>query len=119
MPKSRSRPRPPRGRPRAPRSPVVAQPATGPRGRAERASAPALLWLSSKPVFVLPVLTVVLLVVGLAAPVGIGVPVLLVLAALVGWLSYLSWPVVRGVQRLLRMGTLALLVLAAVGRITT
>ena len=60
-----------------------------------------------------------LLVVGLAAPAVIGVPVLLLLAALVGWLSYLSWPVVRGVQRLLRVGTLALLVLAAAGRIST
>ena len=117
MPKSRSSRRPTGSQPRAPRRPTVAQPAPGARGRAERASAPALLWLSAKPVFVLPVLTVVLLVVGLAAPTVIGLPVLLLLAALVGWLSYLSWPVVHGVQRLLRLGTVALLLVAAVGRV--
>jgi len=59
----------------------------------------------------------VLLVVGLAAPAVIGVPVLLLLAALVGWLSYLSWPVVQGVQRLLRLGTVVLLLVAVVGRV--
>jgi len=93
-------------------------PARGVRGRAERTSAPVLLWLSSKPVFFLPVLTVALLVVGLAAPAAVGVPVLLLLAGLIGWLSYLSWPVVQGVQRLLRLGTMALLVLAVVGRVS-
>jgi len=117
VPKSRSSRRPTGSRPRATRRPVVAQPAPGARGRAERASAPALLWLSAKPAFVLPVLTVVLLVVGLAAPAVIGVPVLLLLAALVGWLSYLSWPVVQGVQRLLRLGTVVLLLVAVVGRV--
>ena len=119
MPKSRSSRRPPSGRPRPPRTPGGARPAPGVRGRAERASAPVLLWLSSKPVFVLPILTVALLVVGLAAPEAVGVPVLLLLAGLVGWLSYLSWPVVQGVQRLLRLGTVALLVLAVVGRVSS
>lgn len=118
MPKSRNRRRPAgRSRPRTSRPPVVAQPAPGLRGRAERASAPALLWLSSKPTFLLPVLTVVLLVVGLAAPAAVGVPVLLLLAGLVGWLSYLSWPVVRGVQRVLRVVTVGMLLAAAAGRL--
>lgn len=119
MPKSRKRSRPsPTARPRAARQPLVREPAPGVRGSVERASAPVLLWLSSKPVFLLPVLTVVLLVVGLAAPPAVGVPVLLLLAALVGVLSYLSWPVVQGVQRLLRVVTTGLLVLAAAGRLT-
>lgn len=80
-------------------------------------SAPVLLWLSSKPLFLLPVATVLLLVVGLAAPRAVGGPVLLLLAALVGWLSYLSWPAVVGVQRVLRIVTVALLLLAAAGRL--
>jgi len=65
---------------------------------------------------VLPVVTVALLVAGLAAPPAVGVPVLLLLALVVGWLSYLSWPVVVGVQRVLRLTTVALLLVAAVGR---
>jgi hypothetical protein len=119
VPKSRSRRRPAQSsRPRTTRPSVVAQPAPGVRGKAERASAPALLWLSSKPAFLLPLLTVVLLVVGLAAPTAVGVPVLLLLAALVGWLSYLSWPVVQGVQRALRLGTVGLVLAAVAGRLT-
>ena len=118
MPKSRRRPRPaPQARARAPREPLVPQPAPGRRGRAERRSAPALLWLSSKPTFLLPLLSVVLLLVGLAAPMAVGVPVLLVLAGLVGWLSYLSWPAVVGAQRVLRVVTVGLLLAVALGRL--
>ena len=117
MPKSRKRPAA-RSRPRPVRTPAVPHIAPGRRGTIERASAPALLWLSAKPTFTLPLLSVLLLVVGLAAPTAIGVPVLLVLAALVGWLSYLSWPVVQGVQRMLRLATIGLLVAAVLGRLT-
>lgn len=127
MPKSRNRRRSssnsrpksrPSGRARQPREPLVAQPAPGLRGQVERASAPALLRLSSLPAFVLPVLSVVLLVAGLAAPPGLGAPVLLLLIAVIAWLSYLSWPAVHGVQRLLRVGVVALLVVALVLRFT-
>ena len=120
MPKSRSR-RKPTPRPRAPRAarePLVKQPAPGLRGKVERASAPALLWLSSRPRFFLPVLSAALLIAGLAAPLAVGVPLLLLLAALVGWLSYLSWPVVTGVQRALRLGTVGLVLAAVVGRVS-
>jgi len=72
--------------------------------------------LSTLPTFVLPVLSVVLLVAGLAAPPVIGVPVLLLLIAIIAWLSYLSWPAVRGVQRLLRVAVVGLLVVALLGR---
>lgn len=117
MPKSRSRRPAGSSRPRTTRPPVVPQLAPGVRGRAERASAPALLWLSSKPVWLLPVVTVALLVAGLAGPRLPGAVVLLVLAALVGWLSYLSWPVVQGVQKVLRLTTVGLLLAAAAGRL--
>ncbi|MBC7372994.1 MAG: hypothetical protein H7323_03275 [Frankiales bacterium] len=74
--------------------------------------------MSVRPTFTLPLVSVLLLIVGLAAPTAIGVPVLLVLAALVWWLSYLSWPVVQGVQRLLRLATIGLLVAAVLGRLS-
>lgn len=120
MPKSRSRrkPTPPPRAPRAAREPLVQQPAPGLRGKVERASAPALVWLSSRPRFFLPVLSAALLIAGLASPTAVGVPLLLLLAALVGWLSYLSWPVVTGVQRALRLGTVGLVLAAAVGRVS-
>ena len=117
MPKSRRR-RPAGGsRPRPAGQPVFSRRALGTRGRVERASAPALLWLSSKPTFLLPVITVALLVVGLASSAPVGVPVLLLLALTVGWLSYVSWPAVVGVQRVLRVVTVGLLVAAALGRL--
>ena len=68
----------------------------------ERRSAPVLLWLSSRPRFVLPVLVAVLLIGGLAAPTAYALPLLLVLGVLLLWLSYLSWPALDGRARLLR-----------------
>ena len=94
------------------------QPAPGMRGEVERFSAPVLLWLSSRPRLFVPVLSAVLLIGGLAAPAGFGVPLLLLLVALVGWLSYLSWPVVTGVQRLLRLGTIGLVLAAVAGKLS-
>lgn len=94
------------------------EPAPGLRGRIERRSAPALLWFSSRPKVVLPALTVLLLLVGLVAPTPVGVPVLVVLALLIGWLSYLSWPVVGTAPRLLRAATVGLVLAAAAGRAT-
>lgn len=67
---------------------------------------------------VLPGLTVLLLLVGLAAPAVVGVPVLVLLALLIGWLSYLSWPVVETAPRLLRAATVGLVLAAAAGRAT-
>jgi hypothetical protein len=119
MPKSRSRrkPSPSARRPRPPKEPLVAAPAPGMRGEVERASAPVLLWLSSRPKFVVPLLTVLLLVAGLAAPPGLGTPLLMLLVAFVGWLSYLSWPVLTDRQKLIRVATLGLVVAAVAGKL--
>ncbi len=89
----------------------------GLRRRVERASAPVLLWLSSRPAFVLPALVVLLLVGGLAAPVAVGVPVLVLLALLLLWLSYLSWPAHEPRARALRVAMLALVGLSVVQRV--
>ena len=83
----------------------------------ERRSAPVLLWLSSRPRFLLPLLVAVLLIGGLAAPPAPGLAMLLVLTALLGWLSYLSWPALDGRARLLRTAMLALIGVAIVQRV--
>ena len=121
MPKSRSRRKPPpsrRPRPAGPREPLVRAPAPGARGEVERMSAPVLLWLSSRPKLVVPVLSAVLLLGGLVAPPGLGLPLLLLLAALVGWLTYLSWPVIETRARLVRVAVLGLVLAAAAGKLT-
>ena len=84
----------------------------------ERVSAPALLWLSARPKVLLPIVTVVLLVVGLAAPTNVGVPVLFLLVLLISWLSYLSWPAIDRTPRVLRLATLGLLLAVIVGRLS-
>ena len=83
----------------------------------ERRSAPVLLWLSSRPKVLLPALVVVLLVGGLAAPPTYGVPLLVALALLLLWLSYLSWPALDGRARALRGAMLLLSVVAVVQRV--
>ena len=83
----------------------------------ERRSAPVLLWLSSRPGFLLPLLVAVLLIGGLAAPPAYGLPLLLVLSLLLGWLSYLSWPALDGRARMLRVAMLALIAVALVQRV--
>jgi hypothetical protein len=99
----------------------VSSPASPPpsaaRQEVARRSAPALRWLSARPKLLLPLLSVLLLVGGLALPPGIGIPLLVVLLLIVGWLSYLSWPVVEGTARAIRLALLGLLVFAIVSRV--
>jgi hypothetical protein len=83
----------------------------------ERRSAPVLLWLSSRPRFLLPVLVAVLLIGGLGAPPSYGLPLLVVLSLLLVWLSYLSWPALDGRARMLRAAMLALIAVAIVQRV--
>lgn len=83
----------------------------------ERRSAPVLLWLSSRPRFLLPALVAVLLLGGLAAPPAPGLAMLLALSALLFWLSYLSWPALDGRGRSLRAAMLALIAVALVQRV--
>ena len=122
MPKSSGRRKPPaRPRstaPRTPRQPLVPQPAPGLRGQVERASAPVLVWLRARPKLIIPVLSAVLLLGGLAAPVAVGVALLVLLLLLVSWLGYLSWPVVQGAQKVVRLATVALVLAAIVLRLT-
>ena len=83
----------------------------------ETRSAPVLLWLSSRPKVLLPALVVVLLVGGLAVSGVVGAVLLVLLAGLLLWLSYLSWPVLDGRARALRVAMLALIGVALVQRV--
>jgi hypothetical protein len=83
----------------------------------EKRSAPVLVLLSQQHKAVIPLVSVLLLIGGLALPPAAGVPCLLVLAAFVGWLTYLSWPAVVGVARAVRVATFGLLVAATVSRL--
>lgn len=111
VPPAASTPVPPAGaRPDAP-------PPSARRQQVERRSAPVLALLSSQPKVFLPLLAVVLLVGELALPRPVGVLPGVLLLALVGWLSYLSWPVLVPQARLARVVLLALLVVLTVTRI--
>ena len=87
------------------------------RASVEKRSAPVLVLLSQKPRWLVPVLSLLLLVGGLALPPVFGALCLLLLLAFISWLTYLSWPVVVGNARLLRFVTLALVVFALLSRL--
>ena len=76
-------------------------------------SAPALLALSRVPRWVPAIALAVVLVTGLATGGVLGAVCLGVLALMLLWLGYLSWPALTGPARLLRVATLAVLVYAA------
>jgi hypothetical protein len=66
---------------------------------------------------VIPGLILLLMVTGLAAPVPVALAALGVVAAFVGWLAFLSWPVLDGKARTLRAVMLVLVVGTGVGRV--
>ena len=83
----------------------------------EKRSAPVLVLLSQQHRAVVPLISVLLLLGGLALPVPIGVACLAVLALFVGWLTFLSWPAIVGQARVVRVVTLLLVVFAAATRL--
>ena len=76
------------------------------------------MWLSRLPPLAVPVAMLLLMLVGLSAPLILALPALLIAAAFIGWLAALSWPVLNSGGRLLRAVMLGLVVGAGVGRIT-
>ena len=87
------------------------------RAAVEKRSAPILVLLSQQHRAVIPLVSVLLLIGGLALPVPIGVVCLAVLAAFIGWLTFLSWPAIVGQARLVRVATLVLIAFALVTRL--
>ncbi|MDN5726111.1 MAG: hypothetical protein L0G99_09315 [Propionibacteriales bacterium] len=80
----------------------------------ERLSRPALVRLSSLPKAIIPIATIVLLAIGVLAPIPVGMVGLAICFLWVAWLGYLSWPVVGGGQRAIRI-VMLLLILAIAG----
>ena len=97
-------------------TPPPRPPATGLRRAVERRSAVLLVFLSHQPKLLVPLVSVLLLIGGLALQGVLGAICLALLVLLVGWLTYLSWPVVVGQARAVRLVTLGLLLALLVSR---
>ncbi len=86
------------------------------RTRVENASRPLLQRLHALPQPVVPLLTIVLIAVGVLAPLAVGLVALALVLLLVGWIAYLSWPAASTGGRIWRVLIVALLIALAVVR---
>jgi len=96
-----------------PAVPVVTHSAL--RKRVTDLSAPALLRIHALPKFLVPGLIAVLMLLGLFTHSPYSGAALTVVAVFIGWLMYLSWPLLDSKSRLIRLlGFLILIAAAAV-----
>ena len=86
------------------------------RARVEAASRPALLRLQAMPQLAVPLVTIVLIAVGVLAPLAVGLVALALVLLFVGWIAYLSWPVASIGGRIWRVLMLVLIVALGVVR---
>lgn len=93
------------------------QPVSPLRARITKASYPIVARLHAMPKLTLPGITLVLALIGVFAPVGVGIPALILLALLLAWLGFLSWPVVSTGARGMRIFSVLVILLFAVSRI--
>ena len=91
-------------------------PAGSLRARVEAASRPVLQRLHAMPQPVVPLFTIVLIAVGVLAPLPVGLAALALVLLFVGWIAYLSWPVASTGGRIWRVLILVLLVTLGVVR---
>lgn len=89
---------------------------TGRRKEVEDASRSLLVRLSTMPRFVVPLGTLVLVALGLFAPLSIALPALALVFFFFAWIAYLSWPVVPTGGKVLRGVMLGLVIAMAVSR---
>jgi hypothetical protein len=87
------------------------------RSRVEGFSRPLLVRLTALPRPAVLVGTLVLVVVGLLAPLVVALPALILLLVFVGWIGYLSWPAVSTGGKLARLLMPALIVTMIVLRL--
>ena len=87
------------------------------RARITKASYPLIARLHAMPKLTLPLITVALVAIGAFAAPIVAVPALLVLALLLGWLGFLSWPVVSNGNRILRLFAVLVILFFAISRI--
>ncbi len=90
---------------------------SGLRSRVNASSHGALTRLSRLPRWVVPLITVALLLVGLAAPPTYAVIALALIGIFLLWLAYLSWPVLQPGARTIRVVVIALIGLCALARV--
>jgi uncharacterized RDD family membrane protein YckC len=111
---SAGRPGSPGGRPVPADRPVPGRPgqpgASETRQAVERFSARPLVFLLQLPRWILLLIVLGLLISGFAVPGLIGAVALLLVAILLGWLAYLSWPSINASGRVLRVLALACMV---------
>lgn len=88
------------------------------RDAVERHSATPVVYLHQLPRWVLPMAVAALMLVGLLVRSWIGASALLALAVFLGWFGYLSWPRLDVPGRLLRVGSVVLLLALAAGDLT-
>lgn len=84
----------------------------------ERRSALPIAFIQGLPRWTVPVALAVLLIMGMVLqgwPAGLP---LLVVAAVIGWLGYLSWPVLDASGRVMRLVALAILLVFAAGHLS-
>jgi hypothetical protein len=85
-----------------------------PRRAVERRTGPLLVVLSRQPKLLVPLVAAGLLLVSLFLPGRLAAVPLVLLLLLVGWLTYLSWPVLDGAARTLRLVVLGMVLLLTV-----
>ena len=88
------------------------------RRRLEIFSAPALVRMNILPKWFVPLILAAFLIGGLVIPSRLSGLLLLVVAAFLGWLLAVSWPLVNPRGRLLRVAVVALVVAVAIFRFT-
>jgi hypothetical protein len=98
-------------------SPSNSHPTSPLRARITRASYPYVRRLHELPKLTLPGITLVLALVGVFAPPAAAVPALILLALLLAWLGFLSWPVVGAGSRAMRIFAVLVILFLAVSRL--
>lgn len=91
-------------------------PSSAPRSALSDRSRQVLLRLSQLPTIVIPAVVLVLMLVGLGAPLPFALPAFGVIALFVAWLAYLSWPVLDVRGRVTRCFMLLIVIGSAVAR---
>lgn len=95
----------------------MSSPSSPLRQRITKISYPYVAKLHGAPKLTLPGITLVLALAGAFAPLVVGVPALLLLALLLAWLAFLSWPAVTGGAKFMRLFSILLILFFAVWRI--
>jgi Family of unknown function (DUF6703) len=77
-----------------------------------------VVWLARQPPLLIPAVMLALMLIGLVvSTLAIAVPALALVVVFVGWLAFLSWPVLAPGQRAIRVVMIGVVLFAALGRV--